>query len=179
MSGMPDHVDDDEPETLPCYRHPDRETALACVTCDRPICPECAVQAAVGFKCPDDARQPRAARAAVPARRLAVGIIAATMTAFVGGSVLAVLRVPFLGIILAYLLGVAVGEVARRASGGYRDPIIARAAAIAAFSGVIALPLLDVLGNLSDLGTRNLGGIAFALLGAIVAAFGAANRANS
>lgn len=36
-----------------CYRHPDRETGIRCARCDRPICPECMVPAAVGFQCPE------------------------------------------------------------------------------------------------------------------------------
>lgn len=36
-----------------CYRHPDRETALACTRCDRPICPDCLREAPVGFQCPE------------------------------------------------------------------------------------------------------------------------------
>ncbi|PZS05776.1 MAG: rhomboid family intramembrane serine protease [Pseudonocardiales bacterium] len=36
-----------------CYRHPDRETAVSCVRCERPICPDCLRSAPVGFQCPD------------------------------------------------------------------------------------------------------------------------------
>ena len=174
MGRMPDLVDDDDPETLPCYRHPDRQTALACVTCDRPICPECAVQAAVGFKCPDDARQSRAARASVPANRLALGIVAGTFTALVGGVVLATFRVAFFGIVLAYLLGMAVGEVTRRASGGYRDPVLVRVAVIAAVVGILLLPVLGAIVN-RGVGTS----FAYTLIAAAAAGFGAANRVNS
>jgi membrane associated rhomboid family serine protease len=39
-----------------CYRHPDRETRIHCTRCDRPICPECMIPAAVGFQCPDDVK---------------------------------------------------------------------------------------------------------------------------
>ncbi|MFF9406017.1 rhomboid family intramembrane serine protease [Streptomyces anandii] len=40
-------------ESLPtCYRHPDRETGIRCSRCERPICPECMVDASVGFQCP-------------------------------------------------------------------------------------------------------------------------------
>lgn len=35
-----------------CYRHSDRQTRLRCTECDRPICYQCSVDAAVGQKCP-------------------------------------------------------------------------------------------------------------------------------
>jgi membrane associated rhomboid family serine protease len=43
------------PEPSYCYRHPDRETGLACSECGRAICPDCATFAAVGIRCPDHA----------------------------------------------------------------------------------------------------------------------------
>ena len=137
---------DDEDEDVPCYRHPNRLTALHCIECDRPICSEeCAIPAAVGFKCPDDARVSRAARAVVPRSRLLVGAAAGIVTGLVLGSTLYFLNVPFFGIILAYVVGIAVGTITRRASGGYRDPLLARVAATAAVVGVLALPVLDAL----------------------------------
>ncbi len=36
-----------------CYRHPGRESYIRCQRCDRPICPDCMRDAAVGFQCPD------------------------------------------------------------------------------------------------------------------------------
>ena len=35
-----------------CYRHPGRETYIRCQHCDRPICPDCMHEAAVGYQCP-------------------------------------------------------------------------------------------------------------------------------
>ncbi|WP_043619806.1 rhomboid family intramembrane serine protease [Nonomuraea candida] len=41
-------------EAVPtCYRHPDRETWVRCQRCERPICPDCMRDAAVGFQCPE------------------------------------------------------------------------------------------------------------------------------
>jgi membrane associated rhomboid family serine protease len=36
-----------------CYRHPGRETYIRCNRCERPICPDCMREAAVGHQCPE------------------------------------------------------------------------------------------------------------------------------
>lgn len=36
-----------------CYRHPERATRIHCQRCDRPVCPSCMVEGAVGFHCPE------------------------------------------------------------------------------------------------------------------------------
>lgn len=60
-------------ETTPyCFRHPDRETHIRCQRCERPICPDCMNQAAVGFQCPlcvqEGARSTRPVRTAYGGR---------------------------------------------------------------------------------------------------------------
>ncbi len=40
-------------ETLFCYRHPQRETMLRCISCGSPICASCAVRTPIGYRCPD------------------------------------------------------------------------------------------------------------------------------
>lgn len=86
-----------EPETTVCYRHPDRETRLACSDCGRPICPACSIDAAVGQKCPQcvneagrqktiDARSSLGVAAGIPP--VTKAIIAVTALMFLlGGSV--------------------------------------------------------------------------------------------
>jgi membrane associated rhomboid family serine protease len=36
-----------------CYRHPNRETGVACSNCGNPICPDCMTSTSVGMRCPD------------------------------------------------------------------------------------------------------------------------------
>lgn len=37
--------------SLTCANHPQRETTLRCNHCDKPICPKCAIQTPVGYRC--------------------------------------------------------------------------------------------------------------------------------
>ena len=56
-----------------CYRHPDRESHIRCQRCERPICPDCMRDAAVGFHCPscvaEGAKSTRQGRTAYGGRR--------------------------------------------------------------------------------------------------------------
>ncbi len=164
---------DDDHETLYCYRHPTVETALEGLECERPICLDCATHGAVGIKCPECSRTTRAARGVIPTQRLVRGMLAASIVAIVLGTALYLAPISFLRIILAYLVGLATGEATRRASGGYRDPVLARGAAVAAACGVAALPVAAVLAS------GAFGGYLFwTAISAAAAAYGAFNRAS-
>jgi len=61
-----------------CYRHPNRETGVACSNCGRPICPDCMTSTTVGMRCPECAKQrtrvvrPRAMADAAPTATQAI-----------------------------------------------------------------------------------------------------------
>jgi membrane associated rhomboid family serine protease len=49
-------VTEPQPETqapATCWWHPERQTGLRCTRCERPACPECLREAAVGYQCID------------------------------------------------------------------------------------------------------------------------------
>ena len=56
-----------------CYRHPNRETGVACSSCGRPICPDCMTPTPVGMRCPECARDRTRVRTAANVRNRARG----------------------------------------------------------------------------------------------------------
>ena len=95
-----------ENEVLHCVNHPNVETRLRCNKCGAPICPRCAVQTPVGFRCPQCVRSQQAVfYTATPLDYIVaavVGLVASTVAAFIMGQ---------LGIFLALLLGPVAGGV--------------------------------------------------------------------
>lgn len=101
-----------EPEVLYCLEHPQVETRLRCSKCGNPICPRCAVQTPVGFRCPQCVRSQQAIfYTATPldyAIAGIVGLVISTIAAFILGQVGF-----FLVIILGPVAGGAIAEVVR------------------------------------------------------------------
>ncbi len=64
----------EQTDTMVCYRHPRTETAVACSNCERPICTDCMVHAAVGIKCPECAAQSAGVRKAAKRPRVSAGV---------------------------------------------------------------------------------------------------------
>lgn len=68
-----------------CYRHPGRETGVACSACGRPICTDCMTPTQVGMRCPECAGQRtpvRTLRTVVNYPRATYALIAINVIAF-------------------------------------------------------------------------------------------------
>lgn len=134
------------PQTLFCYRHPNRETGLRCIQCNRPICSQCAHGTPVGFLCPDDrkARRPRNYQVepghiiAGAILALVIGAVTSVIVPFIAGIV------PFFGFFLGLLAGPLVAELTIRVSDRVTRLKRGREMQIAVGSG-IALGTLPML----------------------------------
>ncbi|MBC7645136.1 MAG: hypothetical protein H7123_08415 [Thermoleophilia bacterium] len=170
----PTQADDTEDDVAYCYRHPNRETALSCIDCERPICTDCARTGAVGLKCPECAKMPRTALARIPRRKLVIAIVVGVAVSIVAGVVHTAVGgvVGFLGLITAWFLGMGIGEVMRRAAGGFRDPLLGYWAAGCAAVGFLLLPALLLING------ANPARMVFAAIYAAIAAFSAYRRAE-
>ena len=75
---MPEeHVPQPPAQTVEfCYRHPSEQTRVHCTRCGRPICPNCMIQAPVGFQCPECVEEARREFRAGPGRALRGGVSA-------------------------------------------------------------------------------------------------------
>ncbi len=115
-----------------CYRHPDRETWVRCGRCDRPICPRCAVQGPVGFRCRDcgkPAFDPLTSFTPVEA----VGGLAVSA----GGGLLAALvaaQIGFFSIIVSYFAGRLIAEGVVRVTGFKHGRVML----VVVFAGIVA-----------------------------------------
>lgn len=87
-----------------CYRHPERETGLRCVQCERPICTECVRPAFVGQLCPDCAQARRPRNYQVTASHILTAAIVAVLAGGLTSVLIVALGLGFLGIILAFLV---------------------------------------------------------------------------
>src|ERR1700730_10154411 len=68
-----------------CYRHPSRETGVACSNCGRPICPDCMTTTPVGMRCPECSRQRtkvHTLRASVRRPEVTLALIAINVVAY-------------------------------------------------------------------------------------------------
>ena len=115
-------TDADDHGPLYCYRHPKSETYVRCGRCDQPICPKCAVQGPVGFRCRQCGLVKNATISSFTPRQLALGI----GVSFGGGALLGYLggQIGFYSIFISFFAGAFIAEGAVRFTGLKRGPIM-------------------------------------------------------
>ena len=133
-----------------CARHPDRETGLRCNRCDRYMCPACAVQTPVGYRCRECVRKHEDRFFSGTGGDYALVFATSAVGAGLAQLLAGLLPTLFL-IFLAIPLGGAIATLALQLSGRRRG----RWSGSVAVAGVIVGSLLFAL-TLGGLGIRTL-----------------------
>lgn len=116
-----------------CAFHPNVETNVRCVECERPICTKDMVDTPVGYKCKQCARQLPSARRAVKPKQFAFAALASAAVGVGGAFLLAAMGLAHW--LMMGVLGALTAEAARRASGGHRSAPVAASAGVAVAIG--------------------------------------------
>jgi len=125
-----------------CEVHPDRETALRCNKCGRYMCPECAVQTPVGYRCRECVRQheDKFFRGTQNDDLKVLAVCGGLM--LIGGAIFSAIGLGlFLGLIAGFPAGGAISQVAlrftERRRGRYSGEIGAAGAVIGGLAGAL------------------------------------------
>ncbi|MBN1264696.1 MAG: B-box zinc finger protein [Anaerolineales bacterium] len=144
-------------DVLYCANHPDRVTTLRCNRCDKPICPSCAVQTPVGYRCKECVR---GQQKVFETARTQDFILAAVLTAVGTGIAITLLNfIGWWGFFVAPMAGGGLAEGIRRVTGARRSRKMPAAVIIGGVLGLLPhlwpLALLlffpagsDILGSL-------------------------------
>lgn len=101
-----------EETTLYCTFHPNTETLLRCNKCNRPICPKCAVQTPVGFRCKECVKSQQAVYFNIESKDYPIALGVSFLVALIATPILSYITsfVPlFLGLLIAFMGGSAAG----------------------------------------------------------------------
>lgn len=155
-------------ETLYCYVHPTRETALRCNNCNRPICASCAVRTPIGYRCRECVKGQQKAFDTSEwydyvtgfVIALIVSVLASFLVTFIGG-------IGFFGWFLiaagAPTAGVAIAESVRFVTRKRRSRPLFITVAVAVVLGALPVILFQLVFR------QNLFGILFQIIYLIIA----------
>jgi hypothetical protein len=154
--------------TLYCYVHPDRETALRCNNCDRPICAACAVHTPTGYRCRECVKgQQKVFNTSAWYDYVTGFIVAVLLSAIASFLVTFIGRIGFFGWFLiaagAPTAGVAIAESVRLVTRRRRSRQLFLMVAVAVVLGALPIILIQLFF------TGNLFGILFQVIYLVIA----------
>lgn len=138
-------------ETLYCYLHPTRETALRCKRCENPICPSCAVRTPTGYMCKDCVRQHQKAFDSAVWYDYVIVLFASAILSGIAAVLTIVITSVIWGffvIVLAPMAGVAIGNLVRRFIKNHRSRALNITLAVGMVLGAIPVMLFSGLPGL-------------------------------
>ena len=141
-------------ETLYCYVHPTRETALRCNNCERPICAACAVRTPTGYRCKECVRNRQKTFDTSEWQDYIVGFIAAAFLSGIGAFLVTLIGgIGFFGWFLiaagAPTAGVAISEGVRAVTRKRRSRQLFITVTIGVVAGAVPVILFQlIIGNL-------------------------------
>jgi hypothetical protein len=141
-------------ETLYCYVHPNRETALRCNNCNRPICASCAVRTPTGYRCKECVRERQKTFDTAEWYDYALGfIVAALLSGFAASLVTLIGGIGFIGLLIisagASTAGVVISEGVRAVTRKRRSRPLFITVAIGVVVGALPVVLLQLIaGNM-------------------------------
>ncbi len=142
---------------LTCYYHPNTETALRCSTCEKSICPKCAILTPTGYRCKDCVRgQQKVFETALWYDYLTASVIALTLS-FIGSQFIP--RLWFFAIILSPIAGTVIAEICRAVIQKRRSKKLNQTITIATAVGSLPYLLLSLWVSLNALGSGSLAGL--------------------
>ena len=153
-------------ETLYCYVHPDRETALRCNNCERPICVSCAVRTPTGYRCKECVRNHQRSFDTSEWYDFIVGFAVAALLSGVAAFLVSLIGgIGFFGLLLigigAPTAGAIIAEAVRAATRKRRSRPLFITVAIAVVVGALPIVLLQLF-------TGSLFGIIFQVIYLII-----------
>lgn len=132
-----------------CANHPNRETTLRCNRCEKPICPQCAIQTPVGYRCKECVQGQQKAFDNSIAIDYPIAVIVSMAGVGFATAVLAFLG--FWGLFVAPIVGGGIAELIRWAVRRRRSrrlplaSILGGAAGLLIYLGIRLIPYVPYL----------------------------------
>ncbi|MCX8061800.1 MAG: hypothetical protein N3D16_04400 [Anaerolineales bacterium] len=143
--------------SLTCFYHPNTETSLRCSTCEKPICPKCAILTPTGYRCKDCVRgQQKVFETALWYDYITASILAAVLS-FFGSQFIP--RLWFFAIILSPIAGTIIAEICRAVIQKRRSKRLYQTIALATALGSLPYLVLNLIFSLNALGSGSFGGL--------------------